>query len=213
MRKILNLNLLVIFPAIIIFSFFSGEAFSNSKPRLAVRTFEDKTEDQKAPANAVMDMMITEINKSGIFDLMEREKLNYIADEIELSQSGLMDPETAPQLGKIKGVQYTMTGAITLYYFNEKKSGITLPVIKSTALSKTAYVLLEIRIFDNSTGQIIYASDQLGTATQKTRGNPNPKEQLIFSGGYQTVYSGILAQATRDAVIKHVQEIKNRDWE
>ena len=102
---------------------------AEANPRLSVRAFEDQTDEGNAPAGAIMDMMVTELDKAGIFSLIEREKLKYIADELRLAQSGLMDPETAPQLGKIKGAQYMMTGAITVYYYNEKKSGFSIIAI------------------------------------------------------------------------------------
>lgn len=182
-----------------------------ARPRAAIRAFENRTEDEKVPAGAVMDMMVTEINKAGIFDLMERERLDYIRDEILLGQSGLMDPETAPKVGKIKGVQYTMTGAITLYYYDEKGSGIAIPIIGSMTTAKTAYVLLEIRVMNNDTGQIVYTSDQLGTAKHVARGAV--AYQGFFIGSYRKTTGGILATATRDAVMKHVEAMKRIAWE
>lgn len=44
-------------------------------PRLAVRQFEDRTQEKDAPAGAVMDMMVTELNKAEVFELVERERL------------------------------------------------------------------------------------------------------------------------------------------
>ena len=185
---------------------------ASALPRMAVRAFEDRTEDGKAPAGAVMDMMVTELNKAGVFDLMERERLDYIAEEIRLGQSGLMDPSTAPAVGKIKGVQYTMTGAITLYYYNEKGSGFALPVLGSATQAKTAYVILDIRIIDNSTGQIVYTSDQTGQAKQIAKG-AIAAYKGFYIGSYNRTTGGLLATATRDAVMKHVNAIKNIYWE
>ena len=148
-------------------------------------------------------MMVTELSKTGVFNLLERERLDYIGEEIRLGQSGLVDMETAPQLGKIKGAEYTMTGAVTLYYYNEKAKSSVLPVLKTKAAAKTAYVLLEIRIIDNSTGEVVYADDQLGSATQETKSSP---------GRFSTTYGGILASATRNSVVKHASAIRSRYW-
>ena len=184
---------------------------SYARPRATVRAFENRTDDEKAPAGAVMDMMVTEVNKAGIFDLMERERLDYIADEIRLGQSGLMDPETAPKVGKIKGTQYTMTGAITMYYYDEKGSGIAIPIIGSMTTAKTAYVCLEIRVMNNDTGQIVYAHNELGTAKHAARGAVAYKG--FFIGSYKKTTGGILAAATRDAVMKHVDAMRKIKWE
>lgn len=182
-----------------------------ARPRATVRAFEDRTEEQNAPAGAIMDMMVTELSKAGVFDLMERERMDYLADEIRLGQSGLMDPETAPQVGRIKGVQYTMTGAITLYYFEEKASGFSIPIIGQMSQAQTAYVLLELRIFDNATGQIVYTADKLGTAKRASKGASAYKD--FFIGSYKKSYGGILASAAREAVMQHVDSIKAQNWE
>lgn len=203
-KYVIHCILLTLFVFIII-----GQAWG--LPRVAIRAFEDRTEEGDAPAAAVMDMMVTELDNAGLFNLVEREKLDYVAAEIRLGQSGLMDPATAPAIGKIKGAQYTMTGAITLYYYNEKaESGIVLPSIGSlfgTAAAKTAYVDLDIRVIDNSTGEIIYTAVQRGVATQASR------EPGLFNSGYNRTYAGILATATRDAVMKHIGGLSKKNWE
>ena len=183
-----------------------------AKPRLTVRAFEDRTQEGDAPAAAVTDMLVTELNKAGIFELLEREKLSYITDEIALGQSGLMDPETAPKIGKIKGAQYTMTGAITLYHYNEKAGGVYLVVLGGVAQSKTAYVRLDIRIIDNTTGQIIYTGDQVGSSKQELKGWGGYYKGFGI-GSYNRTYGGILASATRQAITQHISAIKAHSWE
>lgn len=193
----------------ILMTFFT--AVSEAKPRLAVRAFEDRTEDQKAPAGAVMDMFVTELDKAGVFELVEREKFKYIAEEIELSQSGLVDPSMVLELGKVHSAQYTMTGAITLYYYNEKKSGFSI-IINSAAEAKTAYVNLDIRIINNTTSKVIYSSVKQGQAKQTSKGSGISFKEF-FAGSFNKTYGGILSLATREAVLKHVNAIKSQNWE
>lgn len=184
--------------------------YADELPRLAVRAFEDRSVDGDAPASAIMEMMVTELDKADIFELVEREHLDYIAAEIRLGQSGLMDESTAPAMGKLKGAQYTMTGAITLYYYNDKsRAGLSLPYIGNiggSASAKTAYVDLDIRIIDNSTAQIIYSSVRRGIATQETR------EPGLLNSGFNRTYGGILAAAARDAIRQHVDDLARRSW-
>lgn len=180
---------------------------ADARPRMAVREFEDKSQDGGAPAAAIMDMMTTELDKAGLFDLMEREKLDYIADEIRLGRSGLMDPSTAPKVGKIKGVQYTMTGAITLYFYNEKANGVSLPAIgpiMGVAESKTAYVDVDIRVIETDSGAIVYSAVERGTAKQESR------EPGLLNSTYNRTHGGILSAAARDAVMKHVEALRER---
>lgn len=200
-------KLLIVFLVILSAAYPAG-----AKARLTVRSFEDKTKEQDAPALAIMDMMVTELDKAGVFDIIERESFNDIAEELELSQSGLVDPSMVLEIGKIQSAQYTMRGAITLYYYHEKTKGFVLPIIGKAAVAKTAYVLLEIRIFSNTTGKDIYASAQLGTSRQDSKGNLG-NYKGFFIGGSEKNYGGILALATRDAVVKHVKAIKAKVWE
>jgi curli biogenesis system outer membrane secretion channel CsgG len=190
----------------------SSTAEAEAKPRLAVRAFDNKTDERSVPAAAITDMMTTELYKAGLFSLMEREKLDYIADEIRLGQSGLMDPSTAPELGKVKGAQYTMTGAVTVYHYNAKGGAVVVPGVGGGAAAKTAYVTLDIRVLDNTTGEVVYAAAEQGTAKREGAGLVAMFPGFA-AGGASASYGGILAAATRDAVTKHAASIKQYDWE
>ena len=63
-----------------------------------------------------------------------------------------------------------MTGAITLYYYNEKGGAAFVKILGGIAASKTAYVTLDIRIIDNTTGEIIYTDSQQGQANREIKG-------------------------------------------
>ena len=198
---------------LLIFAVSAAQAsMAYSMPRVAVRQFEDRTQEKDAPASAVMDMMVTELNKAGIFELVEREKIDHISEELNLSQSGLIDPSMVLEVGRLHSAQYNMEGAITLYYYHEKAKGFVLPIIGSAAVAKTAYVLLEIRIIENTTGRIVYSSEQLGSSKQDARGSLGGYKGF-FIGGYNKTYGGILASATRNAVMQHVTALKARKWE
>lgn len=176
---------------------------ADAKPRLAVRAFENKT-DGSVPADAITEMMTTELYNAGLFDLVEREKLDYVADEIKLGQSGLMDMETAPELGKIQGAQYTMTGAVTQYYYNASGGAVILPGVGAAVGSRTGYVLLDIRIIDNTTGRVVYAAAEEGASNQTIGGGG------VAIGGFASgKFGGILAAATRKSVVKHVEAMKS----
>ena len=202
MRKFLAVSALVLLCA--------GSACA--RPRLTVRAFEDKSEDGKAPAAAIMDMMVTELNKAGVFDLMEREALNYVSEEQNLAMSGLMNPATAPKVGNITGAQYSMTGAITFYNYSEKGSGFVVPILGFATQAKTAYVAIDLRVIDNSTGQIVYSDSQIGQSKQVLKGAAAAYKGFLI-GSYNRQTGGMLANATRDAVMKHVDAMKGRYWE
>jgi curli biogenesis system outer membrane secretion channel CsgG len=179
-------------------------------PTLAVRVFDNKAEDAaEAPAAAITDMMVTELMKAGIFNILEREKLDYIAQEQKLAMSGLMDESTAPEVGQLKGAMYSMTGAITVYHYNAKAGAIYIPGIAGgAAAGKTAYVTLDIRIIDNETGEVVYAAAEEGTAKREASGI-----LTVFGGFGSASYGGILATAARDSVRRHVESLDDYYWE
>ena len=175
-------------------------------PRLAVRKFDNKTDNPAVPSSAITDMMITELGKTGIFNLIEREALNYAAEEIRLSQSGLVDSSTMIKAGKITGAQYSMTGAITMYFWHEKGSDkIFRSLTGGVPEEKTAYVMLDIRIIDNATGENVYTHNELGSAKRSA--------SVSASGGIMRTYGGELEEAARNAVKKHAEEIMRYEWE
>ena len=153
-------------------------------------------------------MMTTELFNAGLFTLVEREKLDFIIDELNLAQSGLMDPSTAPATGSIVGARYQMTGAITVYYYNVSGGAIVVPWLAgAAAAARTAYVQLDLRVIDSSTAQVVYAARETGTATREAAG------LITRFGGFATAnYGGILATATRDCVIKHATAMKKTAW-
>ncbi|MCL1875453.1 MAG: CsgG/HfaB family protein [Synergistaceae bacterium] len=172
------------------------------RPRLAVREFQNKT-DGRVPTAAITEMMTTELFKTGLFNLVERERLDYIADEIRLGQSGLVDQSTAPEVGRIKGAEYTITGAVTLYYYNSGGGVVYLHGVAGGLLSRTAYVTLDIRIIDNTTSEVVYAAVEQGASNQTIGGAATAYG--AFGGGKT---GGILAAATRAAVVKHAKTMK-----
>ena len=97
------------------------------------------------------------------------------------------------------GFQYFITGAVTLRKYDEKGSGFMLPIIGTASKAKIAYVVLDIRIIYAETGKIIYADNQMGKATNK-------EKKTI--GSYENMTGGLLDMAARDAVRKHVSEMK-----
>ena len=178
-------------------------SLAEAKPRLAVREFENKA-GGGVPAAAITEMMTTELYEAGLFTLVEREKLNYVADEIRLSQSGLMDESTAPELGKIKGARYSMTGAVTEYHYKASGGAVPIPGIGGAGgVSNTAYVTLDIRLIDNQTGEVVYAAAEQGASNQTIGG------LVTKYGGFGAgKINGILAAAARKAVAKHVEGLR-----
>src|SRR4051812_1654122 len=72
-----------------------------TKPRIAVIEFKNKADNQwwyHGGAAAAQDVFVTELVKSGKFRVVEREQLQALMQEKNLSLSGDVDPKTAVKI-------------------------------------------------------------------------------------------------------------------
>jgi curli biogenesis system outer membrane secretion channel CsgG len=128
------------------------------KPRIAVLEFKNKADNQwwyHGGAEAAQDVFVTELVKSGKFRVVEREQLEALMKEKGLTLSGDVDPKTAIRVGKLLGVNYLLTGAVT-EYGNTDVSGGGGGVF---AGKRKFVAALNARIIDTSTGEIAWADE------------------------------------------------------
>ena len=64
-------------------------------------------------ARQVTDVFSTTFVQSGFFRVVEREKIDRIAAEVELGQSGLVDSARAREVGKMTGMQLLLSGNLS----------------------------------------------------------------------------------------------------
>lgn len=126
------------------------------KPRVAVMDF-----DNKSPhggwrlGRGAADMLTTEMVKMGTMDMFERDRLASVIKEQNLGASGRVDPSTAARIGKIIGVQYIITGAVTEYGRSKAGGGGGGVRVGKTSYSST----VDIRMVDAATGRIVFADN------------------------------------------------------
>jgi curli biogenesis system outer membrane secretion channel CsgG len=142
----------------------ASAADKSEKPRIAVLEFKSKADNQwwySSGATAMQDVFVTELVKSGKFRVVEREQLAALMDEKNLAISGDIDPSTAVKIGKLLGVNYLLTGAVTEYGVTDKGahgSGIgRLPGF--SAGKRTFVAAANARLIDTSTGEIVWADE------------------------------------------------------
>jgi len=90
---------------------------TDTRPGIAVFEFENGgsiSADPLLPDQlgvGIQLQLTTELIQNSGLRLVERQRLQEILDELELSQSDLTDPTTAAQLGKVVGARYFVFGA------------------------------------------------------------------------------------------------------
>jgi curli biogenesis system outer membrane secretion channel CsgG len=136
----------------------------STKPRVAVIEFKNKADNQwwyHGGAAAAQDVFVTELVKSGKFRVVEREQLQALMDEKHLSLSGDVDPSTAVKIGKLLGVNYLLTGAVTEYGAEETGAhGGGIGRLPGFSAGKKNFVAaLNARLIDTSTGEVAWADE------------------------------------------------------
>jgi TolB-like protein len=103
---ITGLMLLVVMPATV------GADFKKTK--IAVLDFQLQGDgfETKDMGSIVAEWFITALVKEGRFDVVERAMLNKILNEQKMGVSGIVDENSATQLGKILGVKTIISGSV-----------------------------------------------------------------------------------------------------
>ncbi|MBR0233107.1 MAG: hypothetical protein IJQ47_03580, partial [Synergistaceae bacterium] len=82
--------------------------------RIAVMQFDSKTEGVSAKgAASITDILSRTLSNSDKIVIVERNRLEAIKKEHKLNLAGLIDAETAAQIGKLIGCQYVLVGSVT----------------------------------------------------------------------------------------------------
>ncbi len=160
-------------------------------PRIAVMDFDNKSQwGGYQLGQGAADILTTELVKTGKFDIYEREQLKSLMQEQDLGASGRVDASTAAKIGKIIGVNFIITGAVTEY--GKSNSGISGGGYFN--VGKTGYhTAVDIRIVDAVTSKIVYAE----TATHsKTSRNV----KVMGFGGGESFNEKLATETMREAI-------------
>src|SRR5215210_2916615 len=88
---------------------------AQAKPVIAVLYFDNNSigkdrADYDGVGKGLADMLITDMAANPNVRVVERERIQSLVMEQNLTKSGAIDPNTAIRLGKIVGAQYMITG-------------------------------------------------------------------------------------------------------
>jgi hypothetical protein len=168
-------------------------------PTLAVVSFEDHSK-VKVPdlENIGLQFLESALIKSGMFTLLDRLTIEKSLEEIRFnSGSGLVDPSSAIELGKMLGARYLATGNvidISTRVTEFKGYGIS---IKRTAISVT----IGLRIVDAERGTIFFIDQDV--AVQEL---PFSTQNTNISGQAYSIYQNLMKQA----ILKSVYNLRQR---
>lgn len=115
-----------------------------ARPVLAIADLENHTGDPRYdPAGpGVAALLVTRFLRTEAVTVVERERLQAIVAELELGQSGLVDPATAARAGQLVGAEYLVLGSIF---------SVSLPQLS-----------VSLRVVDTSTGDVVLSREVIG---------------------------------------------------
>jgi curli biogenesis system outer membrane secretion channel CsgG len=165
MKRILTLTLCAVLATLVASPLFAAD----DKPRIAVIEFVNKANSgwhwwNDRGAAAMQDVFVTELVKSGKFRVIDRERLDAIMREKNLTLSGDIDPSSAIEIGKLLGVEYFLTGSVTEYGATDVGAhGSGRRGLPGFGVGKKTFVAAaNARIIDAQTGEILWADEARG---------------------------------------------------
>lgn len=176
----------------------------SSKPVIAVADFKNETQARWWSSSVGKDLaglLSNELAATNEFRVVERQKMDAIIQEQNLMASGRAKLSNAAQMGKLFGAQYLVMGTVSSYEEEAKSSGSGLSFggISVGGKSAQAYVAVDIRVVDTTTGEITFVRTIEGNS--KSGGSNMNFSKFGASGGFQNEDNKPAGKAIRAAII------------
>lgn len=140
-----------------------AQTAAEHKPVIGVATLENPPNYYNSTiGSGLTDLLVTELMKTGRCKIIERDDLNDLVDEVELGRSGYVDRGSGVPKGHFEGLEYLVIGKVTNFGERARSYGYFLGYN-----SKEAYVRIDFRIVDATTGEVVYSG--FGEGQDKTR--------------------------------------------
>lgn len=135
--------------------------------KLAIRTFE---------TSAFTNKFITALVNTRKFDVVERSRVDELVNEMQMSESGLMDARRAARAGQMIGADYFLMGEISVFTINVTWR----PIPSTTRWSRVinATIIVDMRIVDTRTSRVV-AADK-GEVREETRSMHDAQVATVF---------------------------------
>lgn len=151
----------------------SPEQYQGPKKRVAVLDFDVGV---KAPQNlgtGMTEMLITALQETGRFIVLERRAVEDILKEQRLGMSGAVRAGTEARVGDLLGAQVLVKGVITEFEEKSTGGGLGIQIGGKGGLvvgMTTGHVAMDIRMFDAGTGVILESHRSEATVTEAAIG-------------------------------------------
>ncbi|WP_239551227.1 CsgG/HfaB family protein [Halanaerobacter jeridensis] len=135
-----------------------------SKAKIAVYNIVDKTGQVKDIGSSVVtqgatDMMITALQRSRQFIILDRVNFVNLMNEQNLKTKGRLRQGEGPQISRMTGSDYVLSGGVTEYQVDKATGGLGLKIAGVGGSNKyaTASTAIDLRLTDTTTGEVVWA--------------------------------------------------------
>ncbi len=127
------------------------------------------TVDHQGYMTGLRDMLATALHNSGRFQLLERSEMSAIKSEMLLTEDGYAEKKGGVKKGRIKSADLLIVATVSGWEPNASGIGgrVRLPGPFRSRVGvgvKTAIVVLDVRIFDARTSEVLAAQEVRGQA-------------------------------------------------
>ena len=167
------------------------------RKRVFVSEFENKSAyGQRRLGSGIKNVLETELSRTNLFLLLEREKLDVLVNEQKLGLSGFITAKSAPKAGQLLGANAVIIGSVTQFGVRTE----TYDVILTSGKKQIATCAIDVKLIDVSSGRIIWAGSGQGEATRKYTNILGSGQ----AGGYDETLEG---DALRAAVVRLMENL------
>ncbi|MDA8100293.1 MAG: hypothetical protein M0042_11790 [Nitrospiraceae bacterium] len=182
------------------------EEYQGPKLRVGVVNFQNKTPSKVLGiGEAAADILGTILQKTGRFIVIPQQDMESLAQQQHLGASGMINPETAPQMGQVLGLNAIVTGAVTAY--SETEEGSTFVIGKSK--TQVAKVTVDYRIVDTTTGVQILADSGAGIYKKSSGTTLGFGSKAAYDSDLR---DGALRDALTKAMVNMMKQLQKRKW-
>lgn len=145
-------------------------AAASERPSVGVVEFKNETSASWWSSGVGKDlagMLTNELASTGKFKIVERQKLSHVLDEQDLAESGRMSRSTGAKVGKLTGAHYLVIAIVSAFESQTAGTGggLSFRGISVGGKKEDAYLAVDLRVVDTTTGEVEFTRTVEGRAT------------------------------------------------
>lgn len=182
-----------------------SSAFAQEKPTVGVLRFSNKTGAAWWKGNTgqeLQDMLISELVSTKAFQVLERNEIDKVISEQQISESGLVDDATRVKIGNLKAAKYLIAGTVSSYEEQTSGSGAGFGFMGFTIGGKkeSAYIAVDLKVISTETAAIVDA--RTVEASSESSGLSLKGSFGLFSGDLSNYEKTPTGKAIRACIIE-----------